>query len=157
MFNNPGTQVRIIEDCRKGVPSAKGQVGLYERDGLRTVVVMYFGEWHEYRYNAFVAGEIKFNHGRPVIDVLKREEEIVRPPWITNFTEFEDWCKKSAANFWYPDYNPVIRLSDGTVIWGDECWWEPWEPSQQDHTLEQAEQSLGSFKEILRETMKLNT
>lgn len=79
-----GDKVRIIEDCRDGIP-ATGQEGIYE--------------------------------GR--FPIPSNEDR-------------------------YPD-NPRIRLDDGSVIWGAECWWE--NVTDDMAPLEEAQERVEAYRE----------
>jgi len=148
MNTKPGTRIRIIEDCRTG-HHATGQIGVYEGQKPRSVSMLFRGQWYEYIYSRFVSGEVKFNTGEPIVDIVPRMEDVSRPDSSTStFAEYETWCKTSGVSFWDVDYNPLIRLPDGSTIWGDECWWE--EFVIQDHTLGEAQASLEHQKEFLR-------
>jgi hypothetical protein len=150
MSHKPGTPVRIIEDCRDGHP-ATGLIGVYEGDKPRTVSLLYMGKWYEYMYNAFVGGVVKFTDGQPIVDsawIVKRDEYLPRPPVFDTFDQTERWYAEESPNRWFVNYNPIIRIPDGSYIWGDECWWE--EFVVQDHSLAEAQVSLEDHKAVLR-------
>jgi hypothetical protein len=152
MFEKPGSLVRIIEDVRDS-HCATGLLGIYEGNYPRMVTLCLYGDFHEFMYNKFVNGEVKFKDGRSVIDVVSREEDI-RLPSIEDFHEYKAYLKRMGVSYWYVEYNPLIRLPDGSFIFGDECWWEVFE--RQDHTLQQAQQSLEDQKEFLRNIFAVN-
>lgn len=47
--------------------------------------------------------------------------------------------------------NPRMRLQDGSVIWGCECWWKPVEEAG---PLPQMQQELEKYKEFVRGLLK---
>lgn len=99
----PGTKVLIAEDVRDGNP-ATGKLGVYEGNFPRSVALTKDGgkTWfsQEYDYELFVntGGTETF------------------PLWASGETP-------AGGVFAMVMTNPRIRLEDGSVIWGDECWW----------------------------------
>jgi len=141
MLRQPGMEVIIIEDCRN-VADVSGQKGIYEGDFPRGAVVFNESDAREVYYDAFVSGELvklipywcprrdmahPLGDGYPVVYGTDPE-----PP------------------YWFETRNPRIRLTDGSIIWGDECWWGPVEGAP----LEEAKQKLEEHKSLMREAMQ---
>lgn len=38
---------------------------------------------------------------------------------------FDQWTDGQRANFIKVFSNPRIRLDDGRIVWGNQCWWGP--------------------------------
>jgi hypothetical protein len=106
-MTNIGDLVLIIEDCRPGAP-ATGQMGTYEGKFPRTVIVMYRGKNYEFLHDRWISGAVKFSDGTAAVDGI--------PEWKEGEPQPSEDC-------WFVETNPRIRLADGSVIWGDECWW----------------------------------
>lgn len=115
MSKNIGARVLISEDCREG-GKATGMYGTYEGDFPLTVVFGYQPnkesktDWKlgEYSYEDYKSGFIKMQDGTPANEFYKewvRGQECPRP------------------FFAMPMDNPRIRLDDGSIIWGCQCWW----------------------------------
>ena len=108
MRHKPGARVLIIEDCRAG-GTATGKTGVYEGDFPITVVVcLAENEFREWDYEAYTSGTLKMADGTPVKDVVKMWERGQPNP------EYP---------YAFPHENPRIRLDDGSMIWGCQCWW----------------------------------
>lgn len=45
--------------------------------------------------------------------------------WDEYHAALTRWRRGFGTNYWYERMNPRIRLDDGSVIWGIECWWGP--------------------------------
>jgi len=131
MKRESGTKVLIIEDCRDGAPAA-GLVGVYEGDFPRSVLCKIGDDLHEYDYVAWV----QWLENLP--------DDAQHPPeWREGEPEPEGDC-------YFVLNNPRIRLLDGSVIWGDECWWGDAETAP---PLEKAQAYLENHKIVLREMM----
>ena len=112
-----GTKVLISQDCRPGGP-ATGKIGTYEGDFPLTVVFGYQPtpkhetDWKdgEYPYEDYRSGFIKMQNGQPANQI---------------YLEWEPGKECPLPFFAMPMTNPRIRLEDGSVIWGCECWWGP--------------------------------
>jgi len=127
-----GTKVVIVTDCRDGSP-ATGKTGVYEGDFPRTVLVKYNGEHKETMYDWFMSDNGK--------------------PWRESLTHVADMDPttidlESQDNWWSEWKNPRIRLDDGSVIWGDECWWKPVEAEPQD--LDKAREEIEMFTSLYK-------
>lgn len=133
-----GTRVLIIQDCRPGA-KATGALGIYEGNFPLSVALGYQPEgsadteWldHEGDYEEYKSGALLLDDGRKANEV---------------FLEWEPGKDHATPYFAMPVTNPRIRLDDGTVIWGAECWWQPANES----TLEEAQKELQSHKDFLR-------
>lgn len=101
-----GCKVLITQDCRDG-ERATGKTGIYEGDFPFSVCVKVSeDDFREYLYEDWVSGKITLSDGRRAIDVVPQlNREGMEPP------------------FWFQSDNPRIRLEDGSVIWGCQCWW----------------------------------
>ena len=128
-----GAKVIILEDCREGAP-AKNQIGTYEGDFPRTVLVKYKGEHKETMYDWFMSSE-----GDTWRSILTHVADM-NPETID--LEHQD-------NWWGEWNNPRIRLDDGSVIWGDECWWK--EVEAEPLNADKAREDIKTFYAILRE------
>lgn len=114
LFNQSvGSMVHIDMDCRKPA-TATGKYGVLEGEFPRTVVVVHKAQvrdtqdhMQEFAYDEFMAWN------------LKQEEPV---PEINHETLMQS--DKSQQVYFYVHTNPRIRLDDGSVIWGDECWWQ---------------------------------
>jgi len=134
-----GARVLITEDCRKG-GNAAGQTGVYEGDFPLTVVFGYQGQeddepnWKpgEYSYEAYRDGSLKMVNGEPA-SLYYLEWERGKP------------CPRPL--FAMPYDNPRIRLEDGSIVWGCECWWTEVEDGM---TLETAKAQTEETKDFLR-------
>ncbi len=111
----PGAKVLIASDCRgDGLHGkANGFVGVYEGEFPRRCVIAFRASaTDKFRVSALfsyeAAQKLKF------FDVMKHEN-----PWesSTGLSEIV------GEPFIVIECNPRIRLPDGSVIWGDECWW----------------------------------
>lgn len=126
MVTEPGTKVLITQDCRTG-GVATGQIGTYEGDYPYTAIICLNGEYREYDYELFV-----------------RWNATQENP----FPEYSGGDKP--AVFYIPNNNPRIRLPDGSVIWGAECWWGEAEGAP---PLEEAQRQTEIVKLIIREAL----
>lgn len=110
MKHKPGDRVLIIEDCREGSPTT-GQIGVYE--GMFPIsVFLHDGE-------NFLPGEWNFEEydsGRLAIATDGVSIKELYPLWV----EGEE---RPEGPFALANENPRIRLEDGSVIWGCQCWW----------------------------------
>jgi hypothetical protein len=133
-----GMKVRIIQDCRDGC-NATGKIGVYEGDFPLTVALNVGGEFlsGEWDYAAYESGALKTKAGRTVKDLF--------PLWTGG---------KQPEAFAMPMTNPRIKLDDGSVIWGAECWWEPMD-GLKPHTLEEAQSNLEDHKAALRDLYRV--
>jgi hypothetical protein len=127
-----GDTVLVIEDCRPGAP-ATGQTGTYEGEFPRSVMVVYRGKNHEFDYDRWISGAVKFSDGTAAIDGI--------PEW-------KDGESRPAEDCWFVELNPRIRLADGSAIWGDECWWG--DAATAPATLSEAQTELEQHKILLR-------
>jgi hypothetical protein len=118
--------VRIIEDCRKVESPATGQLGMYEGDFPRTVIVQRINPYtdektlHEYMYDWWMT-----SGWTDYIPEYKGHEQDNEPHWM-----------KMA--------NPRIRLADGSYIWGAECWWS----DKVDTSLDELQKEVDLFREL---------
>ena len=126
MQREEGMRVLIVQDCRDGSP-ATGQTGIYEGDFPRGALVKIDGELCEYDYAKWV-------------EWLETAPKPKPPLWDQGEPEPE-------GDSWFPTDNPRIRLEDGSVIWGDECWWRPAEDAP---PLAEAQEDLEKHKTVLR-------
>lgn len=126
----PSRRVLIIEDCRDGSP-ATGQIGNYLGDLPRSVALTSDGgqSWsHEYDYQGFI------DHQEA--DGTKATAEF--PLW--------EGGPKPGNKFAMVRRNPCIQLADGSVIWGDQCWWKV---AADDDDLSEQQESLEQHKALL--------
>lgn len=93
----PGTPVRITEDCRPG-RKATGQIGTYE------------GEHQKKTYP----------EPEPQMEAYLPDQG-----FDAYFEDMRRWARRCDVCYWFTTENPRIRLAADEVIWGDECWWEP--------------------------------
>lgn len=149
MKYEPGTRVLIIEDCRDGSP-ATGQVGVYEGEQLRKAIVRLVDSGKEYLYWPFVNGEIEFSggtlKGKPLVSVIPfwAPRDYMNHPVGEGFPIVRG--SDPPSPFWFFSLNPRIRLADGSVIWGDECWWGDAETAP---PLDEAVKDLEEHKTVL--------
>lgn len=130
-MTSPGTKVYITKDIRDGSP-ATGKVGTYEGDFPLTVMFGY-AETPAAK-STFATGEYdyaSYKNCTAVIEAVSLENgttiELKEPkPLNEVFLEWEKGKPRPDGFFAMPLYNPRIRLEDGSVIWGAECWWEEW-------------------------------
>lgn len=146
--HKPGTKVLIIEDCRDGGP-ATGQVGVYEGDFSRGAVVRFEDRSIEYCFDEFVKGSIRYTGGlfigRLVVDHVPYWSPSGQPHPVSDSHPITH-AKEPAVPFWFDTTNPRIRLPDGSVIWGDECWWGDAETAP---PLDEAQAGLKQHKAVL--------
>jgi len=139
-----GARVLISEDCRDG-GTATGKTGVYEGDFPLTVS---FGwqdsdednaSWKpgEYAYDDYKSGFIKLQDGRPANEF---------------YIEWVQGQPKPRPFFAMPFTNPRIRLDDGSVIWGCQCWWGD---ANKYATLEDAVKETEETKELMRGLLSL--
>lgn len=145
-MNKPGMRVLISRDCREGEP-ATGKYGTMEGDFPLTVSFGYQptendetkwadGEWD---YGKYKSGELKLKtDGRHAKDV---------------FIEWEQGQPQPRPYFAMVHTNPRIRLDDGSVIWGAECWWGPAKEGD-GLTLEEAQKRTDETIEVLQALAK---
>ena len=140
-----GTKVLIVEDVRDGAP-ATGKTGIYEGDFPLTACLGYQinedveTEWRgEWDYQEYISGKLKLIDGTPA---------------NTKFIEWNPPLPQPRPFFAMVMENPRIRLKDGSVIWGVECWWKPLDKSAP--TLEENKQELEEQKVFLRAIAKLH-
>jgi len=148
----PGTKVYITKDIRDG-GTASGKVGTYEGMFPLTVVFGYgetpdeqstFAEgeylYEDYKNSTVVIEAVTFPNGKSI--------ELQEPMPINKvFVEWERGKPRPAPFFAMPFDNPRIRLEDGSVIWGVECWWEEW---HEDLTPEDSQKHLDEHIDLLR-------
>lgn len=98
----PGAKVKIVSDCR-GERKADGLIGVYEGDFPRTCYLV--------RGDAISAG---FHY-----DKAEKSGLLAKLPvhHLNETTEIH-------SEYILVESNPRIKLPDGSVIWGDECWWQ---------------------------------
>jgi len=107
-FNDKvGAAVRVDLDCRK-LGTATGQYGVLEGEFPRTVVEV---------YRASIPETSDLFREYPYEFYMKRNAEETNPT-----PEFAGGDEQKV--FFYVRANPRIRLTDGSVVWGDECWWQ---------------------------------
>lgn len=130
----PGTRVRIIQDCRDGAP-ATGQHGIYEGDFPLYIMVQFDGEikemspWEYATASVTVDGkDIPLSDASPIY-----QGETPPPP---DGGDFSIACD-----------NPRIQLDSGGKIWGIECWWDI---ADKVEDLAKAQEEVEQFKEVLR-------
>jgi len=133
-----GCKVLISQDCRDG-GKATGMTGVYEGDFPVSVT---FGrrltkdgpiEWRgEFDYNSFIDGSMKAEDETPLNKI---------------FALWEMGKECPLPDFAMITNNPRIKLDDGDVIWGYECWWG--EADKVD-SLEDAQAQTEEIKELFR-------
>lgn len=130
----PGSRVRIIQDCREGSP-ATGQYGVYEGDFPLYIMVQFDGEIKELSPWEYATTTVTVD-GRevPLSDVCPiYRGETPPPPENGNFSIACD--------------NPRIRLDSGEAIWGAECWWDIADKAED---LAKVQEEVEQFKAVLR-------
>jgi len=129
MGNN---RIRIISDCRKD-GKAKGMLGIYEGSFNRSVIYQVGGKLEECMYDDWIKGG--WDKKYPCLIGSDPENE--------------------PEEFWFPNKNPRLILDNGDIIWGDECWWEPYQESKDIKDSEEEVKIFQSFyKEILKDSLK---
>lgn len=138
-----GDKVFITEDCRPGSP-ATGQVAIYDGDHPRTIILGQVLtdkgriDWiGEYNYDSYASGRLTIGGTIPARAVYLEQAPVGDLPQLVD-----------GACIAVPFLNPRMRLDDGSVIWGDECWWTPLTDGL---TLADAEVDLAQTKALLRE------
>lgn len=128
----PGTPVRITEDCRPG-RKATGQIGTYEGEHPRSVILLERGDYKEYTIEAWKASGL----AATVPDIEQHQKKTYPEPepqmeaylpdqgFDAYFEDMRRWARRCDVCYWFTTENPRIRLAADEVIWGDECWWEP--------------------------------
>lgn len=118
--------VRIIEDCRNTDKPATGQLGMYEGDFNRTVIVKRLnGITNDYELKEFMY------------------DWWMESGWTEYYPEYTGQ-QPEPAEYWMPITNPRIRLADGSHIWGDECWWSP----KIDASMAELQKEVDLFREV---------
>lgn len=148
----PGTKVLVTKDIREG-GKASGQVGVYEGDFPLSVVFGY-GETADSDV-VWVDGEYlyeDYKKASAAIDgVTLSDGSLIElhqsKPLNEVFIEWERGKPRPVPFFAMPMMNPRIRLEDGSVIWGAECWWEEYTEGL---TQAQSEEHLEQHLEVLR-------
>lgn len=137
--------VLIVEDVRDGSP-ATGKTGIYEGDFPLMVCLGYQineeveTEWRgEWDYQEYISGNLKLIDGTAAIE---------------KFPEWKQGQSQPRPFFAMVMKNPRIRLEDGSIIWGAECWWKPLDKASP--TLEEDKQELEEQKDFLRAIAKLH-
>jgi hypothetical protein len=92
-------RVVIVQDCRPG-GTATGKPGTYEGDFPRSVIAFVGEECYEIPHEG--------------------HETAVLP----DGTKMSDLKHGGEGDCYLIMNNPRIRLDDGSVIWGIECWWK---------------------------------
>lgn len=152
LMTNSGTRVFITEDCRDG-GEATGQFGIYEGDFPFSVILgtcppgQEDVQWgRRYSYDRYVSGSLLLSDGTPVKDV---------------YIEWERGKEQPAPKLAMPIDNPRIRLADGSVIWGCECWWceakEDIDPAAATEALEDQKEWLGRVFNALQHEKDANS
>lgn len=151
MLAKPGDKILIIEDCREGSP-ATGQVGIYEGEFPREATIRGLGFWREYSYDVFIEGKVRFTAGEftlaPLVNHIPFWSPGNREPHPKGEGHPITASLEPSPPYWFPTNNPRIKLSDGSVIWGDECWWG--DAKTAPPTLEEAQTDLEDHKTVLR-------
>ena len=150
-MTKPGDRVLIIEDCRDGSP-ATGLVGVYEGDFPRGVVVFVSDGAEKFYYDEFISGRTRAGGGpfnrEPLVNIIPFwSPDGSRPHPCGEGLYVTVSCSPSPP-YWFPTDNPRIRLPDGSIIWGDECWWGDAENAPP--TLGEAQADLENYKTVLR-------
>lgn len=134
-----GTKVRIVTDCRPGTP-ATGQIATYDGDLPRSIIYVDRGAYAEYTLEEWDASPLKAT-ARTKDDVEANlpadpepqpidyptsdgDDDVFREWWQAR----NDWLRRNGIAYYFTHTNPRLSLADGSVIWGDECWWSPIEP-----------------------------
>lgn len=148
----------IIEDCREGAP-ATGKTGIYEGD-FPVGVYFVLGEdvSQQYSFDKYEQGTLWLGHlparfhfaitGRNMkaaMDAAERPVKECYPIWQTGTEQPAGPCAMTHDN-------PRIRLDDGSVIWGYQCWWRSLEEEPaHDMTDEQAnlETTKGAIRDLV--------
>lgn len=136
-MTNPGVRVLITQDCRDG-HTATGKYGIYEGNFSYSVELgQQFTEdsktkWvGECGYEEYKSGFALLKDGTPVKDV---------------YLEWELLKEQPRPYFAIVMTNPRIRLEDGSVIWGAECWWSE---AKDGLTLEDSQKDLKEFQKFI--------
>lgn len=116
-----GTEVIIIQDVREGAP-ATGQKAIYEGDFPISMVC--------------VTGENKFEEVS--LEFYETIRDII-PEWVQGMP-------KPDYPYAFPTDNPRMRLSDGSEIWGYECWWND---ADKTPPLAEAQADLELHKQVI--------
>lgn len=147
-MTEPGTKVFITEDCREG-GAATGQVGIYEGEFPLTIMLGRIDEeneridWHgEYWYEDYASGKLKVRTGTPT-----PARDIYSERWVGSGSLRAVGDGPYGALIAVPMLNPRIRLEDGSVIWGTQCWWCEHSDGL---TAEAAQASMEATKDVLR-------
>lgn len=150
MLAKPGDKVLIIEDCREGSP-ATGQVGVYAGEFPRGAIVFLEGGARELYYDEFISGDLRFIRGewegKSLVDMIPFWSPENREPHPKGEGHLVTASPDPSPPYWFPSTNPRIRLPDGSVIWGDECWWGE---AKNAPPLEEAQADLEDHKTVLR-------
>lgn len=150
----PGDKVVIVEDCRDVPSKADGQVAVYEGDFPRSVILMRDIPGKEPE----VLGECTYEQYQDdnftIMNKSTNEEFVVHDL----FAEWNDGIPKPKGRLIaMVSNNPRMRLADGSVIWGDECWWSAKRAEEGNPTLEQRKESLSIHKDVLARAMRALT
>lgn len=134
-----GTKVVISKDCRTP-ETATGQHGVLEGDFPYTIAVNNGQSWlpGEWSYDRYISGELKLTDGTPLKDIA--------PPWTGG--------KKPAGWYVMPMDNPRIRIGDGSVIWGAECWWDVDRGQSPEEIAKDFNVSSAFFREVAKFIME---
>lgn len=147
-----GAKVLITKDIRDA-GTASGQVGIYEGDFPLTVVFGYGAS--KDADVVWVDGEFMYEDYKKataVIEAVTTKDGVVhelKEPKPINEV-FVEWVRGQARPvpfFAMSFHNPRIRLPDGSVIWGAECWWEEYTDGL---TLDDSQKHLEGHLEMLR-------
>lgn len=132
-----GTRIKILDDVRPG-GSATGRYGFYEGNFPYTVVLATHDHvFGEFLFEAYISGTLQIGPGLPAYEVFQTWE----------------WGQPAPAAYALVLENPRLRLDDGEVIWGLQCWWTLADPGEAElhrrHTLAQAKAALDQIDDWL--------
>ena len=91
-------------------------------------------DWKKKNYPAGTPVRVQDIHGKDLgvgtllTDYHEEEETENEEEWVsisTDAPDFKEQLTKAIMEMVDPDEIPEIRLADGTIIQGSECWWTP--------------------------------
>lgn len=145
-----GDKVKIVEDVRDVPEKADGKVAVYEGDLPRRVILWREREGEKPECLGECLYEQFMDDGFTIQDSTTGKVFIVHN--IFAVWKLGDPHPDSRLVATVSD-NPRMRLEDGSVIWGDECWWVPYEEAKE-ATPEQLQSNLSVHKELLGRMMR---
>lgn len=180
MFNSDkGKLAIVLKDCRENSP-AKGRYGICEGNfpvgwnysgpnGKPSGECLYTPENEKIlreKYGFILIEELgdrvaqilleQHDIALPLLEGISKEEE--RHASSLYSQTFDELRKTTGIYFEHT--NPRIRLEDGSVIWGYECWWKPLDAKVSDdrlsEVLESGEADIKRFCEVLNSLLALH-